>query len=167
MTYLEAQNRDPARPDTGVSFTKTVWPFLVSKGMEVEACLFGACGRIAGLGPGGVERLGRLAALDRRKLEQVRHLSYYGGNMNVLFRATSPTFLKALIAPWPVLQVRDDDDLFPPSWSAEEREAFLALVAVGAAEGASFCFGHDGDPLFVFAGVDTIRALALGGTGQE
>lgn len=166
MTYLEAQNRDPTRPDTGVSFTKTVWPLLISRGSEIDAFLFGARKRIPHLSPDGVERLGRLAALDRETQEKVRHFSYYGGNMNVVFRAASRGPIEALVAPWPLLQTKDDEDFLPPSWTPRETKAFLSLVMDSPVGGASFCFGHDGDPLFVFANSELIRSLALRGTGQ-
>ena len=128
MIYLEAQNRDPARPDIGVSFTKSVWPFLTAKGKEIDVVLFGASGRIPLLGRGGVEHLGPLAALDRETREKVRHFSFYGGNMNVVFRAISRSTIEALVAPWPLLQINDDKEFVPPSWSSHETEAFLSLV---------------------------------------
>ena len=158
MTYLEAQNRDSTRPGLGVSFPNVVWPFLLSRATEVEAVLFGARGRVTRLDPCGVESLGKLAALAPRKQEEVRHLSFYGGNMNVLFRSASRSLIEALISPWPVVQIKHDEEPFPPSWTVAEKKAFSSLVTDMPEGCFTFCFGHDGDPLFVFSNPESLLA---------
>ncbi len=114
----------------------------------------------SGLLPGKTTDLGPFGELSPAQLKVVRHLSWYGGNLNVFFRTADATFLKQLIDLWPqegrIVAVKDLElgEAVEPS--------LLVLLESTSEEEVLFAFAHDADPMFLLGRAEVLERLRKG-----
>jgi hypothetical protein len=149
------------------NFPDDIWPLLTRKSKEVESLYLFRNDDSLSLSWSGhyevvtqrIVRIRSMAELTKDELDRIRHLSFYGGHLNVLYRvSTQGSLLSELCKLFPVVRLSSDDI----DQLGLEPEALAELRTFTAASPAGFLhfsFGHDGDPLYIFGDLEPLRAL--------
>lgn len=148
-------------------FQSDVWPLLRRKAHEIEGVFLFRSEPSRSLGWAGgyemvTERIARLSStadLTEPEFNELQYLSFYRGHLSVLYRVSSEnSLLHELCSMYPTVGLSSDeiDQLALRPESLAELRAFTDALPQ---EAVHFAFAHDGDPLFVFGHLETLRSL--------
>ena len=102
--------------------------------------------------------LGPMSSLPTQLLNDLRHRSFYGGHLNVLYKADSEDFLAKLCRLWPTSGTISDqvDALGLQEMESDFLTNFLSSIPERYLVAA---FGHDADPLYIFGSFPALTKL--------
>ena len=146
-------------------FSDDVWPLLMRKRTEIEGVFLFRNDRSRSLGWAGeyavvsenIVRIRPMDQLTEHEIDKLKHWSFYGGHLNVLYRVSSESsLLRELCNLYPTIH-HSSDDVEPLGLDEE----FLPELRVFTAASPSLhlSFAHDGDPLYVFGELEALREL--------
>jgi hypothetical protein len=169
VNFLELTSRigEPEEYADFPEFQSDVWPLLRQKANEIEGVFVFAQPRSRSWSwPGRYEavserivRLSPTTELTQEEFKELEHLSFYGGHLNVLYQLPSGSpLLHELCAMYPTVSL-SSDDLDQLALDPEPLAELRAFTDALPQESLHFAFAHDGDPLFVFGYLETLRSL--------
>ena len=159
-------------------FLEDVWPFFLENSSEFESVYlfknsyFGGqrywqrrFGKQLGVTLKGrsepqIIDLGPMTSLSPPLLDDLRHRSFYGGHLNVLYRTnTQGSLIARLCEFWPSPGTLNDK--FENLGLANiERDFLLDFLSSVSEQHFLAAFGHDADPLYVFGNLRVLTRLA-------
>jgi hypothetical protein len=112
-----------------------------------------------------------MTKLSAQMLDLLKHRSYYGGHLNVLYMIPSESpLLTELVKLYPVPGVIDSDSTNDLALSFEARSELARFVEALPRQLAVVSFGHDGDPAFIFgerAALEKLQIASMANRPQD
>lgn len=148
-------------------FQSDIWPLLRRSAKEIDGVFLFRNHRSRGFGWLGpyqvvsqnIVRIQPMAELTDDELDKIKLWSFYAGHLNVLYSATSESSLvRELCRIYPTFSL-SSDDIDQLALDPEPLTELRAFTAALPKEVVHFAFAHDGDPLFMFGELETLRAL--------
>lgn len=168
-SYIEPPIGYPGRP----YFDSDLWPLIVRRSGEIKTVLWFHHDRPpepTGLRESLLTDLGPMTMLSVQMIEMLKHRSYYGGHLNVLYviPCESP-LLTELVNLYPVPGVIDSDSTNDLALSFDVRSELVRFVEALPSQLVVLSFAHDGDPAFIFgerAALEKLRVVSMANTPQ-
>jgi hypothetical protein len=161
-SYIEPPIGYPGRP----YFDSDVWPLIVTRSDEIKSALWFHHDRSpdhTGLRQSPVTDLGPMAKLSAQTIDMLKHKSYYGGHLNVLYVIPSESpLLTELVNLYPAPGVIDSDSTNDLALSFAVRSELTRFVEALPRQLVVLSFAHDGDPAFIFGERAALEKLQVG-----
>ena len=145
-------------------FLKHVWPFLLENSASIQSVYlftnhyFGGrgywqrtFGKQLNIMLDGIQifDIGPITRLPPALLKDLRHRSFYGGQLNVLYRIVNKEVMARLCGLWPSPGTLTDN-FKELGLKQEELDLLLTFLANNLDDCFFVAFGHDADPLNIF-----------------
>lgn len=161
MIFLELESymEPPEGFPDGPYFNSDLWPLILRRSDEVRNVLWFRHESV-GAGESHLAELGPLTTQSNQMMETLKHRSFYGGHLNVLYVVQAESLLLVELAKlYPKPGVIDSDsrnDLGLPIHARSELARFVESLPP---QWAVLTFAHDADPAYIFGERETLEKL--------
>ena len=169
MIFLEMESyiEPPLGCPEGPYFDSDLWPLILRRANEIQTLLWFRH-EPPGVNESHLADLGPLTTQSGQMLETLKHRSYYGGHLNVLYVVQAESLLlRELVKLYPKPGVLYSDSTNNLGLPFEARSELARFVESLPPHGSLLSFAHDADPAYIFGDRETLQELQVASASNK
>lgn len=169
MIFLEMESyiEPPLGFPEGPYFDTNLWPLILRRANEVQTVLWFRH-EPPGVNESHLADLGPLITQCDQMMEMLKHRSFYGGHLNVLYVIQAESLLlRELVKLYPKPGVLYSDSTNNLGLPVDARSELARFVESLPPRWSVLSFAHDADPAYIFGDRETLEELQVASASNK